>query len=128
MAGGMRTALIVEDDTALLSLLEDALTAEGFATTCLLSMSAALWAIEEQRFDVIVTDINLPDSNGLKLCDVAREQYGDRPIILVTVGADNQRHTATALHLGADAVVDKPFDLNELIPRIERIQQRILAA
>ncbi len=125
MGDGMHTALVVEDDQGMLDVLCEVLTDAGFTTSCHPLGRPAMRALGAQRFDVIVTDVNLPDMNGLKLCEVAREQYGDQAIILVVTGADIERRIVTSLQLGADAFLEKPFDVDELIARIERIRQRM---
>ena len=82
----------------------------------------------EHRFDLMVIDIGLPDINGMRICESARERYGaDLAILIIT--ADNRRERCiTALELGADDFVSKPFDVEELMARISSVLRRTAGA
>ena len=122
------TVLVVDDDQGLLDVLDEVLTDEGFTTSCHPLGQTAMQALAQQRFDVIVTDVTLPDMNGLEICVAARERYGDSAAILVVSGIDIRRRTATSLQLGADDFVPKPFDLDEFLARIDAKVRRLPAA
>ncbi len=122
-----RTALVIDDDQSLLDLLAELLTDEGFTVSSYVLSRPAVDAMAQQRFDLIITDVNLPDMSGLELCDVAREQYGDDAVILVITGAKIQDCRVTSLELGADDFLGKPFDLDELLARIEAKLRRLPA-
>ncbi len=128
VATGNRTALIVEDDPALLGLLCDILEDVGFTTSCHATGRSAFQALWQQRFDLMVLDVNLPDMNGLKLCPVVREQYGEDIVILVITAAKIQDRRVTSLEIGADDFLAKPFDLDEFLARIEAKLRRLPAA
>ena len=115
-----RTALVVEDDQALLDVLQEVLLDAGFETTAVTSGSPAMRLLAERCFDVLVTDVSLPDTNGLVLCDTARELYHAQIVIVVLTGQKIKRRGPTSLHLGADAFLSKPFTLDELIALLER--------
>jgi two-component system OmpR family response regulator len=116
---GQRTALVVDDETPLLSVLHEILTETGFRTTCYDRGQPALEALSRRCFDLLVLDVGLPDMNGLRLCAAARERYGDDCVILVLTGADRTARSVGAFALGADDFLGKPFSVDELIARID---------
>jgi DNA-binding response OmpR family regulator len=118
------SALVVDDEPALLSLLEDVLVDAGFETTCFGRGAPALDALAQRRFDLLVVDIGLPDTNGMRICEVARQRYGDEIAILIITADNRKERCITAFELGADDFVPKPFDLDELMMRITVILRR----
>ncbi len=120
-----RTALVVEDHHSLLDVLHDALEDAGFDTTAVDCGSLAMEMVEEQCFDVLLVDVNLPDINGLIICDAARERYQERTAILAMSGQETARWGPTSLQACADDFLGKPFDLDELIARIESKLRRV---
>ena len=114
-----RTALVVEDDQHMLKFLHEALEDAGFETTVVAQGNLALTVLAERCFDVLLVDVNLPDMNGLSICEAARKWYQDQVAILVITGQEIQRRGLAALQLGADDFLGKPFHLDELIARIE---------
>ena len=120
-----RTALVVDDDRAIRQLLADLLQAAGFATISLGQGRPAIEVLEQHCFDLLVADIRLPDMNGLEICEVARERYGDATVV-VMITADNRiEQEITALDLGADDFLDKPFNPDELMARINAKLRRV---
>jgi DNA-binding response OmpR family regulator len=120
-----RTALVVEDDQHLLNMLQDVLEYAGFETTAVDHGSPAMTLLAERRFDVLLVDVNLPDINGLVICDTARERYQDQIAILVIAGRNIERWGVWSFQLGADDFLGKPFDIDELIARIESKLRRV---
>ena len=120
-----RTALVVEDDQLMLNMLHDVLEDAGFETTAVDHGSPAMTLLTERRFDVLLIDIKLPDMNGLVICDAARERYQDQITILVITGVTVKWNCVSSFQLGADDFLRKPFDLNELIARIESKLRRV---
>ncbi len=114
-----RTALVIDDNHILLDVLHEALESAGFDTTAVDCGSLAMEMVEEQCFDVLLVDVNLPDINGLVICDAARERYQDQIVILAVSGHEIERWRLAALQVYADDFLGKPFHLDELIARIE---------
>jgi len=114
-----RTALVVEDNELTLEVLHYALEGAGFATSAVDRGSSAMMMLVEHRFDVLVVDINLPDMNGLSICESARKHYQDQVAIVVITGLEIGRRGLAALQVCADDFLGKPFELDELIARIE---------
>ncbi len=114
-----RTALVVDDDLAIREVLVEILDDAGFATTDYDHGLPALAAVGQRHFDVLLVDQWLPDINGIQICAAAHERYGDTAaVMMVTADSRTERHV-TALTLGADDVVTKPFHVDVLLARIE---------
>ncbi len=119
------TALIVEDDRALLNLVSDILSLEGFVTTKVDNGEDALAQIAAHRYDLFVIDVRLPDVSGMALCAAARNRYGSKVVIFVVTAELSVERLMTAMELGADDFVPKPFDIAELMARIDSRLERI---
>ena len=113
----MKRILIVEDSPTMRALLNSAL--EGLEIPVKITEASsgfeALRCLPREPFDLIVTDINMPDINGLELVSFAKSNnaYRSIPLIIVsTEGADRDRERG--LELGADAYLVKPFEAEYL--------------
>ena len=113
----MKRILIVEDSPTMRALLNSAL--EGLEIPVKITEASsgfeALRCLPRESFDSIVTDINMPDINGLELVSFAKSNnaYRSIPLIIVsTEGADRDRERG--LELGADAYLVKPFEAEYL--------------
>src|SRR5687767_62047 len=119
------SALIVEDDAAVLEALQAVLLHAGFDTAVTDHGRSALAMVARRRFDVLLVDIKLPDMNGVRICDMARQQYQDQIVILVMTAMNIQRWGPTSLQLCADDFLGKPFRIDELIARINSHLRRV---
>ncbi len=127
MTNGARTALIVDDDPDLLNLLSEILGDVGFATRRYEFGQPALLALTQEHFDLLLIDQWLPDMNGLQICAAARQRYENGAVVmLITADPRIERHV-TALTTCADDVVGKPFDVDDLVARIEAKLRRTVA-
>ncbi|QCK88508.1 response regulator [Phreatobacter aquaticus] len=116
--------LVVDDVEAVRASLFEALSAAGYAPTCVGSGSDALAALAHKRFAVAVTDIWMADIDGLKLIKMIRESNRDLPILAMTGGGPRLTiETAGSLAevWGAERVFVKPFDEDLLIQTIDAI-------
>jgi len=109
----VQRVLIVEDSATMRALLASTLEGLGDGVEVHEAESGfeALRRLPREAFDLIVTDINMPDINGLELVSFAKtsDVYRDIPLIIIsTEGSDRDR--AKGLELGADAYLVKPFD------------------
>ncbi len=112
------TALVVDDDYGIRELLVGLLDELGFTTTAFDRGEPALTAVKQGHFDLLLVDQWLPDMNGIQICEAASHRYGNTAaILMVTADTGPERHI-TALTLGADDVVTKPFDIDVLLLRI----------
>ena len=114
--------LVVEDDVALGRVLRDNLAFAGFEVTWVEDGDAALQAVRVATFDLVLLDVLLPKHSGFELCGVLR-QGGRTPVIILTARgqvADKVR----GLELGADDYITKPFNLEELLARVQAVLRR----
>ncbi len=118
-AGTRRTALVVDDDPAIRAVLVDILDDAGFTTTDYDQGLPALAAVNRDYFDLLLIDQWLPDLNGIQICEAARERYGNTAVVLLVTADTRRERGVSALSLGADDVITKPFDMGELLARIE---------
>jgi two-component system response regulator VicR len=118
----MLKILLVEDDNTIALGLEFALRQEGYSVTLCQDMAAGAKALREQKFDLCLFDLTLPDGSGYELCRTARERW-DIPILILTA-CDDEVNVVMGLELGADDYITKPFRLRELQARIKTVLRR----
>ncbi len=113
----MQQILIVEDSSTMRAMLTAALEELDVPVkvTAADNGFAALRELPQQRWDLIVTDINMPDINGLELVSFVKtsDAYRDIPLVIVSTEG-SERDRAKGVELGADAYLVKPFDPDEL--------------
>jgi len=114
--------LIVEDEPAIADTIQYALETEGFKTALLTSGQPVLPYLSEEKVDLIILDIGLPDINGLELCKKIRATHG-LPIIFLTARSD-EIDRVVGLEIGADDYVTKPFSPRELSARVRAVLRR----
>ena len=115
--------LIVEDSTASREFIASILSQiEGTEVVCASSGFDALKLLPRYRFDLIITDINMPIMDGLKLVRRIRsdETYKDVPIIVVTTEG-SQEDRQRALTLGANAYITKPIQAPQVIAKVKEL-------
>ncbi len=113
----MKKILIVEDDVNINNLLKEALSQKGY--TCGQAFSgteAALW-LEKESWMLVLLDLMLPGMNGEEVLQLIRRQ-GDTPVIVLTA-KDAMEEKLDLLTSGADDYITKPFDINEVIARVQ---------
>jgi len=119
-----RRILLVEDEPGLVLTLRDRLTSEGYAVESAGDGEQALVCARQQRFDLIILDVMLPRRNGFEVCRALREEGDLTPVIMLTA----RGHVAdkvSGLKLGADDYVTKPFEMVELVARVEARLRRV---
>jgi two-component system KDP operon response regulator KdpE len=108
--------LVVDDEPSILRVVAANLRAHGYEALTAASGTSALTVIETQRPDCIVLDLGLPDVGGLEVLRRVRT-WAATPVVILTA-VDDERDKATALELGADDYVTKPFAMTELLARV----------
>lgn len=111
--------LVVDDETAHTKALCDTLQLEGYATTGAVSASAALAAMREKAFDLLLTDLKMPEMDGIALLRAAQQIDPDVAGIVMT-GHGTIATAVKAMQAGACDYIVKPFRLNQLLPVIAR--------
>lgn len=109
--------LLVEDDFALAMGTEYALQAEGYEVVKAGNVEAARTAIDNDKPDLVLLDVMLPDGNGYELCKDIRSRGNMVPIIFLTAVGE-EANIVQGLELGADDYVTKPYRVKELLSRI----------
>lgn len=107
-----RKILVVDDASAMTTTLDTFLTAKGYDVTTAPDSRSAMAAFANQRPDLLLTDINLPDANGVKLMEIAKGAKPEIPVIMMTGLPDD----STAMHclgMGASYLL-KPFSMDQL--------------
>jgi two-component system OmpR family response regulator len=119
----MTRCLIVDDDHAIRTLLQDYLRGFGFEAEAVEDGAGLRRRLPEGGIDVLLLDLMLPDENGLTLCQWARKVAPTLPVIMLTAQGDPLSRVL-GLELGADDYLPKPFELRELVARIKAVLRR----
>ena len=120
-AGNTR-ALVVEDDPNIVDLIRSNLAVRGFDTVVSLDGLRALNLLETEDPDIVLLDLMLPEVDGFELCQLIREQS---PVAIIVISArGGERDKVTALNMGADDYLTKPFSIEELLARITATLRR----
>lgn len=119
----MAKILVCEDDPVFRDLVDLALRARGHAVTCAEDGAQAVRELGAGGFDLIITDIVMPDRDGLELIRAMREMGARLPILAVTAGLSEMRGIVqkAATAMGANEVLLKPVPIPALIGRIEAL-------
>ncbi|MCD4840322.1 response regulator transcription factor [Neobacillus sedimentimangrovi] len=118
----MRTVLLVDDEKRMLDLLELYITPHGYKCVKKQSGKDATEFIENERADLVILDIMMPDLDGWQTCAKIRET-SDIPIIMLTA-RDDKEEVVKGLKIGADDYITKPFNEKELLARMEAVMRR----
>jgi two-component system, OmpR family, KDP operon response regulator KdpE len=108
--------LIIEDDPNIVDLIRANLTVRGFDTLVSLDGSRALTLLEAEQPDMVLLDLMLPGADGFELCRQIRERSSVAIIVVSARGGEQDK--VTALNMGADDYMTKPFGIEELLARI----------
>lgn len=114
----MTEIFLVEDDQVIAKNLIILLQAEGFVVTHVGNMSDAFAKVRENKFDLALVDVSLPDGNGFTVCTEIKALQ-EIPVIFLTASAD-ESSVVTGLTMGADDYITKPFRPRELVARIKK--------
>jgi two-component system KDP operon response regulator KdpE len=115
--------LIVDDEPQIRRVLRTTLSAQGYEVTDARTGEDALLALRDQRYDLILLDMNMPGMGGLEACREIRNT-SEAAIIMLTV-RDSEQDKVAALDAGADDYVTKPFGMPELLARIRAALRRL---
>ena len=114
--------LVIDDDPAILRAVGRALSGRGFAVSSAADAASALLSAREDRPEVILLDLVLPDGDGIDLCRQIRA-FSDVPIIVLSAVGDDAKKVE-ALDEGADDYLTKPFSMEELQARVRAALRR----
>jgi len=105
--------LIIDDEKSILDLLSVVFKKEGYIVETSLSAKTALELIDKEEFDLILTDIKLPQMSGMKILKYAKEKYPAMPVVMITAYG-TIKQAIEALKMGAMDYIVKPFNMEEL--------------
>jgi two-component system KDP operon response regulator KdpE len=120
------TALVVEDDPNIVDLVRSNLAVRGFDTVVSTDGETALQLLDTEDPDIVLLDLMLPAVDGFELCRQIRERSAVAVIVVSARGGE--RDKVTALNMGADDYMTKPFSVEELMARITATLRRTRAA
>ena len=126
MALHPKTILVVDDDELVVSLVEADLRQAGFTVLTAANGKEALAMVLREPVDIIVSDVSMPEMDGLEFCERIRQspEHVDIPFIFLTAhGGAGER--IRGLRCGADEYLVKPIDTTDLVARVEILYDRI---
>ena len=115
--------LIAEDEDITRKHLIYALKNEGYDVVGTRNGREALEQIEREYFDILITDVKMPEMSGLELLEKARERYQDIEVLVIT-GFGSIDSAVEAMKKGAFEYITKPFNLDELIHKVKNVYER----
>lgn len=119
----MTKVLLVEDEEGLILTLTDRLRSEGFAVSVASDGETGLSLALDKKFDLIILDVMLPKKNGFDVCRDLRQKNVSTPILMLTAKGETI-DKVLGLKLGADDYLTKPFEVMELLARLEALLRR----
>lgn len=120
-SGDMIKILIVDDEKPICDLIDMNLSAAGYSCTAVQDGLSAIDAVENNKFDLVLLDIMLPGADGYDVMDYIRPYKV--PVIFISAKHE-VRDRVKGLKLGADDYLVKPFDVTELLARVEAVLRR----
>jgi len=118
----MHKILLIDDDEDLAWAIQKKFENLGFEMVTATEGREGVKLVEEEKPDLVILDLNLPDVDGLDICRYLRRRT-NLPIVMLT-GRTEEPDTIVGLEVGADDYVTKPFSLNELIARVRAVMRR----
>jgi two-component system alkaline phosphatase synthesis response regulator PhoP len=115
--------LLVEDEPGLVLTLGDRLAAEGYAVETAGDGERGFHLASTEPFDLVILDVMLPKRDGFEVCQSLRRANVSAPILMLTARGE-VLDKVLGLKLGADDYVTKPFDMLELLARVEALMRR----
>ncbi len=115
--------LVVEDDPMIGEDLEEGLRQENYAVDWVRDGEAAVLALRQQVYDLLLLDLGLPGRSGSEVLKAYRDQGGDIPALIISA-RDTPADRVMTLDAGADDYLIKPFDFGELMARIRALLRR----
>src|SRR5215467_589880 len=118
-----KRVLIIEDEPTLALLLQERFEKEGYSATTCGDGEEGLAQALRGAFDLLVLDIKLPGRNGFEVCRELRRHCINVPVLMLTARGD-VKDRVKGLKIGADDYLAKPFDVTELLARMEALLRR----
>ncbi len=120
----MTHVLVVDDEPHLLRALTMNLAGRGYEVSTAATGRAALDVVRQTPPDVVILDLGLPDRDGIDVLRLIRDGHRQLPVLILSARTGSPE-IVTALELGANDYVTKPFDMNELVARLRAALRRV---
>jgi CheY-like chemotaxis protein len=120
------TILVAEDESLVREMLEDTLQNDGYQVITAEDGQQALRVLEEQSVDVVITDLIMPERDGLELLIKIRDGYTKIPVIVITAPSNNV-YLPAAKRLGAAYCFEKPLVLSSLLTAVQALVEDPIA-
>ncbi len=115
--------LLVEDEESLLDIIKLNLELEGYDVTAVSNGRVALHEIRSNRFDLVILDVMLPEMDGFSICQAVRLDNNPVPVLFLTA-KNSSEDRVFGLKIGGDDYLSKPFNLEELLLRVQLLLKR----
>lgn len=115
----MNTLLLVEDDAALVTIIEKQFQSEGYRVKSAMDAHSALESLQQEEFDLALIDIGLPDQDGFEVAREIKHKHSFPFVFLTAMGSPEYR--LEGYELGAADYIPKPFHFRELLLRVQKI-------
>ncbi|MEO0009862.1 MAG: sigma-54 dependent transcriptional regulator [candidate division WOR-3 bacterium] len=118
------TILVVDDNVETLEVLERNLKAANYQVKTAVNVADAVKLLENEQFDVVVTDMKMPGASGLDLIKYVRENLSDTEVMVIT-GYATVESAVQAVKIGAEEYLPKPFTDEELLNAVRRVLEKL---
>ena len=122
-----KKVLIVDDEKAIVDILDYNLRKEDYETVCAYDGPEGLRMAREENPDLMLLDVMLPGMDGFEVCRQLRREGSDLPIIMITA-REEETDKVFGLENGADDYITKPFSMRELLARVKANMRRSISA
>ena len=117
---GINKILVVDDEPLVIWAIKSKFDKAGYFTESASNVQNAIDLIQKNQYDLVITDLKLPDKDGLEIIQKTKNQLPSAKIFRMRAfGTENNKRKS--MELGADLILDKPLDLNKLLSTIEFI-------
>lgn len=123
MPGKKYSILLVEDEENLHEALKLNLELEGFEVSGVFDGASALKIVQKEYFDLIILDVMLPEIDGISVCETIRLNNREIPILILSA-KNSSADRVLGLKKGADDYLTKPFNLEELLLRVQKLLKK----
>jgi two-component system alkaline phosphatase synthesis response regulator PhoP len=123
MKNSIPRILLVEDEKGIREALKMNLELEGYEVVTATNGTDALKRFNDQRFNLVMLDIMMPEMSGIEVCEQIRLENRDVPIVFLTA-KDSRNDVVEGLRKGADDYIVKPFNLEEMLLRVKALIKR----
>lgn len=124
----MKHILVIDDDSDLCTMMQEVLEAEGYKVSVAADGERGISLHRKQPASLLITDIFMPNKEGIETIRDFRAEYPDMPIIAMSGGGRLKRrgsHLFTAKELGAALILRKPFKMSELLTSVAAVLNRL---